>query len=68
MGDTDFLFAMPSFFNGIARTIDLFGFFTDYNISSTITEADSVAFAKDVQAIRQDMSKAFEELEKKVNG
>jgi len=59
MGNSDFLFVQPSFLNGIARTLDLFGNFTEYNISDDPEEADKRALFNDGQAIREDMSKAF---------
>lgn len=68
MGNSDFLFVQPSFFNGMARTLDIYGTFTEYNQSKTGEEADAKALAKDAQAIREDMSVAFGELEKEMNG
>lgn len=62
MGNSDYLFIQPSFLNGVARTIDLFGHFTEYNISGEGTEADIRALAKDGQALREDMSEAMRKL------
>ncbi len=44
---TDFLMATPSYFSGVARLVDLFGVFDDYNISSTPGEADAKAILAD---------------------
>lgn len=68
MGNTDFLFVQPSFLNGMARTLDIYATLTEYNKRTTEEEADARAFAKDAQAIREDMSKAFAEFEEEVNG
>ena len=60
MGNTDFLFSSPSFLNGIARTIDIFGSLTEYNISETPDEADTQAIMNDGRAIQKDLSQAFQ--------
>ena len=44
---SDFLFAQPSFASGVARTLDLWGQFDDYNRSDTPVEADGKAIAAD---------------------
>lgn len=59
MGNTDFLFVTPSFVNGMGRSIDLFGSFSEYNISKTPQEADARALRNDVRAIGDDFKKAF---------
>jgi hypothetical protein len=60
---TDFLFAQPSFASGIARTLDLWAQFDDYNQSETGTEADASAIASDWIVIGQDMTEALEEFD-----
>lgn len=40
---TDFLFAMPSFLSGAARTLDLYGQFDEYNESPSEDMADAKA-------------------------
>lgn len=40
---TDFLFAMPSWLSGAARSLDLAGLFDDYNESPSDEVADSKA-------------------------
>ncbi len=63
MGKNNYLFIKPSFLNGIARVFDLFGNLTEYNISENGEEADMKALLKDGQAIREDMSAAFQQFE-----
>ena len=58
---TDFLFAQPSFVSGVARTLDLWGQFDEYNRSETPNEADSQAIASDWFVVGQDLSDAIEQ-------
>jgi hypothetical protein len=58
---SDFLFAQPSFASGLARTLDLFGQFDQYNISATPSEADSKALAADWIVIGQDVADVIEQ-------
>lgn len=58
MSDTTFLYQMPSFLNGAARTIDLFGNFTEYNFSKSPNLADTRALNRDWVAIFKDLIKA----------
>ncbi|OQX29091.1 MAG: hypothetical protein B0D92_05570 [Spirochaeta sp. LUC14_002_19_P3] len=67
MGNSDYLFSMPSFTNGIARTIDIFGNLTEYNSSDSPEEADRKAFFKDGLAICEDMGIAFRQFEQQLN-
>jgi hypothetical protein len=62
MGESDFLFKMPSFLDGAARSIDLFGSFDDYNGSEAPAEADVKAFYHDMQALRKDANEAMVKL------
>ncbi|HOV15139.1 MAG TPA: hypothetical protein PK771_12695 [Spirochaetota bacterium] len=48
---SDFLFVNPSFVNGIARTIDLFGNFSEYNISKNSLDADKKALYEDFKQV-----------------
>jgi len=57
---TDFLFARPSFVEGMARTLDIGGTLQEYNGSSGGEEADTRAFEMDVRAIGNDFRKALE--------
>lgn len=52
---TDFLFAQPSFASGVARVMDLWAGFDDYNRSETTDEADARAIASDWLMVGQDM-------------
>jgi hypothetical protein len=59
MGNSDFLVKEPSFIDGAARSIDLFGDFDDYCTSSTPEEADARALFHDIAALREDASIAL---------
>lgn len=66
MGDyTDFLFARPSFLEGMARVYDLGGTLQEYNNAPSAEEADAIALEMDAQAVGQDfwlaMKKVAEE-------
>ena len=63
MGHSDFLMRVPTFTDGAARIIDLFGDFDNYNMSSTPQEADTKAFHYDIEALREDARLAFERLQ-----
>lgn len=52
---TDYLFYRPSFLSGLARTLDLFGLYDDYNISQTNEEADAKAIYSDWKAVGTDL-------------
>jgi hypothetical protein len=55
MGDyTSFLFARPSFFEGMARAFDLGDTLTEYNRSRSGAEADETALYCDWMALAQD--------------
>jgi hypothetical protein len=56
---TDFLFAQPSFASGVARTLDLWGQFDEYNTSESPEEADSKAIASDWILVGQDIAEAM---------
>ncbi len=45
--NSDFLFAQPSFVSGMARSLDLFGVFDDYNVSLDGDVADARALYAD---------------------
>jgi hypothetical protein len=59
MGGTDILYAKPSFVEGMARSIDLFGVLQEYNRSLSEEEADAWAIYSDFQAVGTDLSKAI---------
>lgn len=52
---TDFLFAIPSFWSGVARSIDLFGLFTEYNESPHGAMADARALSSDWYIVGEDL-------------
>ncbi len=62
MGDTDFLFARPSFIEGVGSTIDLFGTLQEYNKSITPEEADSRAIWHDFKAVGNDIWNAINKM------
>ena len=68
MGDSDFLFVMPSFFNGVARSIDLFGTYSEYNFSASPEEADARAMHHDWQAVGKDMKAAVDKVKQEYSG
>jgi hypothetical protein len=57
---TDFLFAQPSFLNGIARALDIGGTFDAYNRSADEASADLRAISSDWKVIGQDMKRAID--------
>lgn len=59
MNKTDFLVQQPSFLNGMARSIDLFADFTDYNSSLSEIEADQLALKTDWEAVLGDLWDAY---------
>jgi hypothetical protein len=56
---TDFLFARPSFFEGMGRIIDFGGTMTSFNRSSTPEEADSRAMYEDWRVVGNDLRAAL---------
>ena len=57
---TDFLFARPSFLEGLARVVDFFGVLQEYNTSSTPESADLRAMRADWEAVGADLWKVLE--------
>ncbi len=60
MGDTSFLFATPSFLEGLARTLDLGATLDEYNSSITPEQADFLALKNDWEVIGNDFAIAIE--------
>jgi hypothetical protein len=60
MGDTAFLFARPSFLEGLARTIDLGATLDEYNQSVSPEQADLIAIRNDWEIIGEDIFTAFQ--------
>lgn len=56
---SEFLFARPSFLEGIARLVDFGGFLNEYNTSNTPDEADFRAIAADWQVVGDDLRAAM---------
>jgi hypothetical protein len=52
---SDYLFDTPSFLSGIARSLDLWGVFVDYNSSQTPEMADLIALYADWRATGEDL-------------
>jgi hypothetical protein len=58
MEKSTFLFARPSFLEGLARAFDFGGTLQEYNLSRTGAEADLRALQADVQAVGEDLKEA----------
>ena len=57
-----FLFARPSFIEGVARTLDLGGTLQEYNSSMTPEQADFLALRADWWTIGEDFWSATDEV------
>lgn len=60
-----FLFARPSFIEGMARVMDLGSTMQIYNNSKSEKEADVKALKKDWEAVGEDILNAVEKYERK---
>lgn len=58
---SDFLFAQPSAASGVARVLDLWGLFDNYNVSRSGRHADARAMYNDWRSVGQLIFEAFEE-------
>lgn len=58
-----YLFARPSFLEGVARVLDFRGTLNEYNVVPG-AEADRLAFEADAAALRRDIAVARERLAK----
>ena len=58
-----FLYADPSFLSGAARTLDLYGLYDAYNVSTTPVEADARALAADWIITGQDLQDAIDDFQ-----
>lgn len=56
---TSQLYSSPSFFRGVARSIDLFGTINQYNESKSESEADYVAIKRDWNVVGQMLSQVL---------
>lgn len=57
---SDFLYAKPSFLEGVARLVDFGGTLNEYNFSQTGDEADARATWMDWAVVGQDMRRVME--------
>jgi len=57
---SDFLFAHPSVWSGVARLMDLGGVFDEYNTSPTPEVADAQAMRADWLSVGDDLRAAME--------
>jgi hypothetical protein len=60
---SDFLFARPSFIEGVSRALDIGGTLQAYNESTSPEKADAIALASDWCAIAEDFKVAIEQVE-----
>jgi hypothetical protein len=58
---SDFLFARPSFWSGMARIFDLGGTLNIYNVSRSESEADIRALHQDWSAVGESIRAAYNE-------
>ena len=61
---TDYLFAAPSLSSGVARLLDLFGQFDDYNDSPSAASADARAMYSDWRVTGEDLAGAMMAIER----
>ncbi|PIQ80063.1 MAG: hypothetical protein CO042_00255 [Parcubacteria group bacterium CG_4_9_14_0_2_um_filter_41_8] len=59
---TAYLFAQPSFAEGMGRTLDIGGVFDNYNESESGKEADALALQNDWRMVGEDMKSAIQEI------
>lgn len=57
---TDYLFARPSFLEGVARIMDIGGTLNEYNLDSDGEVADAIAIWSDWAMVGQDMYYAID--------
>lgn len=57
---SDFLYAKPSFWEGMARAMDIGGTMNEYNTSLTGWDADTAALRLDWMAVGQDIYDAVQ--------
>ncbi len=62
-GLTDYFFAMPSFWSGVGRTIDMGGQFDEYNWTGDPHEDDATAIFCDFRAVGMDIMTACSRFE-----
>jgi hypothetical protein len=57
-----YLFARPSFIEGIGRIFDIAGTLNEYNSSLSGVQADRLAFKADVASLRRDIAIARQQI------
>lgn len=62
--DSEFLFARPSFLEGVARIMDFTGSLNEYNTSNSGEQADTRALRADWTAVGKDIKKAMNDFDK----
>ena len=60
---TDFLYARPSFIEGVARLLDFSGSLNEYNMASSPTKADFEALWMDWAVVGEDLRRAMKRYE-----
>ena len=65
-GCTDYLFAMPSFFSGVGRALDIGGQFDEYNWTDDPDENDAIAIFSDWRAVGLDLIQACSRFEREL--
>ncbi len=68
MGRSKFLFAEPRFLFGVARAVDLFGGFDEYNGSDTEDLADARALRSDWATVDDTIVAAMQRFEQEQSG
>lgn len=63
---TSYLFARPSFAEGVGRIVDFGGTLTAYNVSSSAEEADAVAIYTDWRAVGHELRAAIKKQRRKM--
>ena len=62
-GLTDYFFAMPTFWSGMARTLDIGAQFDEFNWTEDPAEADAIAMFSDFRAVGMDIMTACSQYE-----
>lgn len=64
---SSFLFAQPSFLEGIARIFDFSNSLPEYNFSDLVIEADSWAITNDWMSVYEDVDSSFKIISKLID-
>ncbi len=59
---SNFLFANPTFIDGVMSVVDLFGVAQEYNDSRSEASADSRAIRADANAVKKDFFDAYKSM------